>query len=139
MKHRTVQLFNVSLFCFVLFCLFVCLLVCLFVCLFKATYWDFILVGCAIMVQLLTWLHMQDYHDFGIPKYISLKINSLPLNNFFSATGKRLAKWRQRFFFFKWLKKLGFCQKLKILYISEHTIWFKFHQYIIQPLCVEGL
>ena len=47
----------------------------------KATDWVFYWSD---LVQLLTWLHVVDYHNFGTVKYSILKINSLPLNNCFS-------------------------------------------------------
>ena len=40
----------------------------------------------------------------------------------------------------KWLKKTHFCRKAQILYISDHTIWFKFCQHMVQmhiKLCMQ--
>ena len=54
---------------------------------------------------------------------------------------KRLSKWRQHF-----VKngKPFFVKKLKILYSLDHTIFFKFHQHVVQKpieiiMCEEPL
>ena len=48
------------------------------------------------------------------------------------AAQKRLAKWRQLFVKNGFKKTWVFVQNLKILYILDHTIWFKFRQYVVQ-------
>ena len=77
---------------------------------FKDTDWVFHTGRiCHVWFQLLTWLHVSDYHIFGTVKDSSLKINSLPLNNCFSYRNvlqngvNSLSK--------KVLKNSGFCSK----------------------------
>ena len=90
---------------------------------------SFICSCLSCLVQLLTWL--LDYHNFwNFEKQLS-KNQEFTLKQLFQLQ-KHFAKWRQRFGK-SGSKKVGFfVKKLKFLQISDNTIWFQFHQHVVQ-------
>ena len=64
-------------------------------------------------------------------KDYSLKINSLPIE--YGCSDKNVLQNGVNSLSKVTLQKSDFfVQNLKILYISENTIWFKFRQYVVQ-------
>ena len=101
----------------------------------KATDW----VRSVMFGATLTCLHdVGQYHIFWTWhfKIVVWKSTKFPLP-------KRLAKWRQRFAKkSNVLKNSDFCQKVQSLYISDHTILFKFCKHVVQihiKKCIERL
>ena len=72
---------------------------------------------------------------FGTPKNGSLKMNSLPSNNYFSNRNflensiNALSKMV--------LKELRFYPKAQILYISDNTILFKFRRHVVVQIRIK--
>ena len=85
------------------------------------------------LMTLLTLFHVSEYHNFWkTARWYIWKINDLPLTNCFSYRNilqngvKSLSKMLKK------KKRLLVVEKLKILNISDHTVWFKFRPNVVQ-------
>ena len=91
----------------------------------------FILVRSGMFfLQLLTWLHVLYYHKFWNTKRKQYENEYLDIKQLFQLH-KRLAKRRWSFVTNGVQKLIFLSKKLKILSISDRTIWFQFLQHVI--------